>query len=403
MFMTATRKRDDYDAVVVGARCAGAATAMLLARRGLRVLAIDRAAEGSDTISTHALMRGGVMLLDRWGLLGRVRAAGSAPIHSASFHYGDGVERVEIRPQGTVDALYAPRRPVLDGILATAAREAGAETRFGTTLLGLLEDDHGRVRGVRIIGREGRQSEVTAGIVVGADGVRSTVAEEAGAVTLAGGKHAASVVFGYFRGMPNDGYHWHYRPGLTAGCIPTTGGQSCVFTGMPPHGFDRKAGAETIFQAALAKAAPDLAAAVREAEPVGALRIFGGIRGHLRQASGAGWALVGDAGYFKDPATAHGITDAFRDAELLARAVARGGDAALEDYQHLRDALSLPLFQVTDAIASFDWSLETLKPRLAALNEAMKTEVTVLSRIVAGDRPAAAAPTGDARVIAGAA
>jgi len=224
-------------------------------------------------------------------------------------------------------------------------------------------------------------AEADAGIVIGADGIRSKVAELAGADTPVAGKSATSVIFGYFPGLANEGYRFMYHPGLTAGVIPTNEGQSCVFLGFPPEKGGPRIDAEKRFRQGLANISPWLAEAISRTEPTGKLRLFGGVRGYLRQAHGPGWALVGDAGYFKDPATAHGITDAFRDAELLARAVAAGGERALEDYQHLRDALSLPLFGVTDAIASFDWTLDTLKPKLAALSEAMQTEGRVLQMV----------------------
>src|SRR3954447_8102767 len=103
-----------WDVVVVGARVAGAATAMLLARAGLRVLCVDRSRYGSDTLSTHALMRGGVIQLDRWGLLPALEAAGTPAVRRTVFHYGDESYGVSIRPSGGVDALFAPRRTVID-------------------------------------------------------------------------------------------------------------------------------------------------------------------------------------------------------------------------------------------------------------------------------------------------
>ncbi|MDX1390643.1 MAG: FAD-dependent monooxygenase, partial [Acidobacteriota bacterium] len=120
-----------YDAVVVGARVAGASTAMLLAQSGLKVLVVERGRYGSDTLSTLALMRGGVLQLARWGVLDAVREAGTPPIHATSFHYGDDVVEVAIKPRDGVDALYSPRRTVLDRLLADAAVEAGAEIRYG--------------------------------------------------------------------------------------------------------------------------------------------------------------------------------------------------------------------------------------------------------------------------------
>jgi menaquinone-9 beta-reductase len=154
-----------------------------------------------------------------------------------------------------------------------------------------------------------------------------------------------------------------------------------VFVSVP---VERRAeafagGAETAFRRVLARAAPGLAGELGKASTK--LRSFGGIRAHLRQPFGPGWALVGDAGYFKDPCTAHGITDAFRDAELLARAVCGGTRRAFEDYQGLRDALSLPLMQVTDAIAGCDWTLDEVAELHVALNRAMKTEVSVMGRL----------------------
>ena len=124
---TSTGTSQRYDAVVVGARCAGAATAMLLARHGLSVLLVDRDRHGADTLSTLALMRAGVLQLHRWGLLDRVRAAGTPPISSTSFIYGDETITVPIKPRDGVDALYAPRRTLLDALLADAASDAGAD------------------------------------------------------------------------------------------------------------------------------------------------------------------------------------------------------------------------------------------------------------------------------------
>src|SRR5215813_2402753 len=162
-------RNSHYDVVIAGARCAGAATAMLLARQGARVLVLDRSRYGTDTLSTHALMRGGVRQLHRWGLLPRVIAAGTPAVRSTTFHLPDGAWTIEIRPKHGVDALYAPRRTVLDAILVEAARSAGADVRFGTSVTGLRRDRTGRVTGVT--GRTGAaRLEVGADLVVGADG-----------------------------------------------------------------------------------------------------------------------------------------------------------------------------------------------------------------------------------------
>lgn len=372
--------RSHYDAVVVGARCAGAATAMLLARQGARVLVIDRSRRGDDTLSTHALMRGAVAQMRRWGLLPALAASGAQPVREVVFAYGERETGIGIKAEDGVDTLYAPRRRVLDGLLADAAEDGGAELLFGHALTGLVRDPQGRVRGATVAGPSG-PIEISADIVIGADGVRSTVAAEAGAPMYAEGKNSTAVIYGYFPGLRNRGYRWHFVPGATAGAIPTNDGEHCVFVSVPA---DRRAqafagGTEAGFRRVLSQAAPGLARDL--AGSFARLRPFGGVRGYLRQPFGPGWALVGDAGYFKDPCTAHGITDAFRDAELLARALSGGTRRALEDYQGLRDALSMPLMRVTDAIAGCDWTLDEVTGLHAQLNQAMKTEVAVMARL----------------------
>jgi flavin-dependent dehydrogenase len=373
--MPATQR---FDALIVGARCAGAATAMLLARRGLRVLAVDRGAYGADTLSTHALMRGGVLQLHRWGLLPRLAALGTPAVRSTLFQYAEELVEVAIRPADGVDALYAPRRTVLDSMLVDAAWGSGAEIRHGHTLVDLLRRADGRVSGAVLTDPAGRRVEVLADLVVGADGVGSTVARLVEAPVLRAGRHATAVIYGYWPGLERPAaYHWLYRKDASAGAIPTNGGLHCVFVAVPPARFrdalrhDIAAG----YHQVLAEVSPALADSVAASRPEGRLWALAGRRGFLRRPYGPGWALVGDAGYYKDPLTAHGITDALRDAELLAAAAVRGTEAAFSDYAATRDALSLPLFAATDAIASFDWDLEEVKRLHHALNKAMKPEV----------------------------
>jgi flavin-dependent dehydrogenase len=187
-----------YDVVVVGGRVAGASTALLLARAGARVAMLDRAAYGTDTLSTHGLMRAGVLQLSRWGLLDEVVAAGTPPIKRTMFHYADGESvQVSIRPSAGVDALYAPRRHLLDRILVDAAAEAGAHVRHETTVRALLRDDDGRVTGVRVLDRSGMTADLRAAITVGADGIRSTVADQAGAPFVRQGLSRSAVLYRY--------------------------------------------------------------------------------------------------------------------------------------------------------------------------------------------------------------
>ena len=146
----------DTDVVIVGARAAGASTAMLAARAGLSVVLLDRDRPDADTLSTHALMRGGVLQLARWNLLEQIVAADTPAIRHTTFHYTHDDVTLSIKPSAGVEALYAPRRTLLDPILVDAARAAGAVVRHNTTVVGLDRDDHGRVTGVEIRGPDGQ-------------------------------------------------------------------------------------------------------------------------------------------------------------------------------------------------------------------------------------------------------
>jgi len=373
--------RATYDVLVVGARCAGASTAMLLARWGLRVLLIERGDYGTDTISTHALMRSGVLQLRRWGLLRRIEQAGTPPIRATAFHYGHEVVEVAIAPSHGVAALYAPRRTLLDSALVDAAWDAGAEICFQHALIGLKRDAQGRVRGALIRDGAGELGEVEAELVVGADGLGSAVARLVGAPLVQEGSSASSVIYAHLSGLGALGYEWYFRPGASAGVIPTNAGRHCVFAAMPAARFRAGLRGPAAYRRILAEAAPELGEAIEAAGSEGPLQTFAGRRGFLRQAWGPGWALVGDAGYFRDPLTAHGISDALRDAELLARAIVEGSAPALERYAAIRDELSRPLLEASDAVASFDWDLEAVRRHHHALNTAMKREVEHLAAL----------------------
>ena len=370
------------DVIVVGARCAGAATAMLLARAGRRVLMIDRGRYGTDMLSTHALMRGAVTQLHRWQILPSIVAADTTPVRLATFFYGDEPVSFPIAPRDGIDALYAPRRYVLDRLLVDAASTAGADVVYGCQLKGLQRSETGRVTGAILEDEFGHVHRVTSRLVVGADGLRSTVARLAAAPTYRVGQHATATLYGHWSGLDVSGYEWYFLPGVGAGAIPTNAGDTCVFVTVPAADFSGLVSDQPgrAFSELLAKAAPGLAEQVgRVGES--RLRGFSGHPGFFRRASGPGWALVGDAGYFKDPLTAHGITDAFRDAELLASAIVAGSDDALVEYQEERDAASLELFEITDAIASFIWDLNGVRVMHEALAKAMSREVKRLAGV----------------------
>jgi 2-polyprenyl-6-methoxyphenol hydroxylase-like FAD-dependent oxidoreductase len=370
-----------YDVIIAGARAAGASTAMLLARQGLRVLVVDPGRRGSDTLSTHALMRGGVVQLHRWGLLDRLRAAGTPAIRKTTFQYDRDVVEVDIQERDGVDALYAPRRTLLDESLVTAAEEAGAEVVHGVSLDGLLWDAAGRVRGAYVSGRSRTEVRLEADLVIGADGRRSGVARLVGAEVLHLAPHATANVFGYWADPNADGYHWLWRQGRSAGVIPTNDGESCVFVGFTPEEFHagRQRGLDELYMEALTAAWPEMSERLLAVGAPPRLRAFAGAPGFLRQPHGPGWALVGDAGYFKDPITAHGITDALRDAELLARAAVRGTPEAFAEYAETRERLSSGLLAVTDRLASLEWSSDEARELHLTLSREMSAEAKYLA------------------------
>lgn len=379
-----------YDVVVVGGRVAGASTALLLARAGARVALLDRSRPGSDIVSTHGLMRAGVVQLSRWGLLDQITAAGTPPIRSTTFHYPDGrTVEVAIRPSPGVPALYAPRRYLLDWLLVDAAAQAGVEVITQTTVTTLTSDDTGRVSGVRAIGRGGRSVELSSAITVGADGIRSTVAHDVAAPIRREGRSCSAILYRYLSGLPADGYEWAYRDNAAAGVIPTNDGQTCVFVGTTPQRMQaaRRTDVEHAFTTMLRRAAPALLDRVAAAELAGPVHGWGGTPGYVRQSWGPGWALVGDASHYKDPITTHGMTDAVRDAELLAHAItetttAGGTDAiAFARYQETRDRLSSDLFAATEDVAGYNWTPDTIETLLRRVSAAMTDEVTHLQTL----------------------
>jgi flavin-dependent dehydrogenase len=373
-----------HDVIVVGARAAGAATAMLLARRGLRTLLLDRGQLTSDPMSTHALLRGGVLQLSRWGLLDEVIAAGTPPVRRSTFRYGDETAVVTVRPSSGVDALYAPRRTILDDLLVRAAADAGADTRYEVRVTDVVERGDAVV-GVRATEAEGRTVELLAPLVIGADGVGSTIARCVGAPALRVGQHLSAMTYGYWSDLETNGYEWTFRPNACSGIIPTNDGEACVFAAGSPGRIG--IGGVALIEDVIAEGAPDVAERLRVASPRSFARTWMGHRGYIRQSWGRGWALVGDAGCFTDPIGLHGLTDAFRDAELLARAVAEAFGSkssmrdALGDYQSTRDRLCDPLFGVVDRIASHEWDEAEIARLLSTLTSAMTDEVEAIAEL----------------------
>ena len=347
-----------HDVVVVGGRVAGAATAMLLARAGHDVVVLDKASLPSDTTSTHSIVRGGVVQLRRWGLLDDVLATGAPAVRQVLLRRydagaGDPVTLTVKRKAG-VDLVLAPRRYALDAVLAGAAARAGAQLLDRTTVTAAPRDEQGRVTGVVATGPGGETRVLHARLVVGADGLRSRMASRFGARTTASYAPSGTVLYSYVADVPWPAMEFHLGDGAFAGAFPTNGGEACVWLIRPTHlaGSLLTAGADRTdaWLAALDATVPDLARRVRAGRVTAPLRGTVGLPNHVRRATGPGWALVGDAGYHRDPITSHGITDAFRDAELVAHAYDAGELAA---YEQARDRAIADTFRLTRELGAF--------------------------------------------------
>jgi flavin-dependent dehydrogenase len=348
------------DVVVVGARCAGAATAMLLAAAGHDVVVVDRAVFPSDTLSTHAIARTGVVQLHRWGLLGAVVDSGAPPIREVRFHAETTVVRT-IKDRHGVDHLVAPRRQVLDRILQDAARASGATIRTGITVDG-VDRAAGRVQGVSGHDADGRPVRFGARIVIGADGLRSRVARCVRAPMIDVRRSSGATHYAYFSG-DWEPMEYYLGDGAFAGIFPTHDGQACIWVcSSDQWAIDRRRRHSTLeeaFDEMVADAAPCLAERLRHCTRMSGVRGMVRTPNHVRLPVGPGWALVGDAGYHRDAITGHGISDAFRDAELLAAAVdpvlrgAADERDALAAYHHGRDLMIRDIFEITCELSEF--------------------------------------------------
>ncbi len=381
-------RRSHHDVVVVGARCAGAATAMLLARAGHDVVMVDRTLPARDTNSTHALVRGGMVQLSRWGLLDDVVATGTPEIRTVSFHRDGEVVRRAVKARAGVDFLLAPRRYVLDDLLASAAVSAGAQLITGTTVTGVLRDSGGRVSGVIARDADGAARHISARLVVGADGVRSAMARHVGAETVQRQEPSGATFYTYVGGVPWDGFEFFDGERAYGGVFPTHDDEACVWLIRPVDELDSviSAGSDrlTAWVEALDGTFPDLARRVRAGRITAPLRGAVGLPNHVRRAAGPGWALVGDAGYHRDPISGHGITDAFRDAELLAEAAdamlrhVDDEDTAMARYASQRDDAIAEVFALTRALGAFPPLADALDIQ-ARLRTALDVEAQALA------------------------
>jgi flavin-dependent dehydrogenase len=363
-----------YDAIVVGARCAGAPTAMLLARMGARVLLVDRASFPSDTISGHAIKPAGVAYLQRWGLLEAVLATNCPPIYDVRLSLDGKQLPVPPPPPGSLPFI-APRRTLLDAVLVQASRAAGVDVHEQTSVNTVLRNGE-QVVGIEATSHTGRPLRALAPITIGADGKQSFIAHQVGA----GYEHYEPPVsiayYTYWTGVQSEGLSLHFAPGRLAGLIPTNDGRWLAFTQTrwsERHIY--RADPMANYLAGL-HAHPAIAESLAGATHDDSVRGMLDLPAFFRRSYGPGWALAGDAAHHKDPLIARGITDAFRDAALLARAVGAGlgGETdltpALARYQEQREALSWQVSTLNHRLAELPDDPDEIQARLLALFQA---------------------------------
>jgi flavin-dependent dehydrogenase len=256
-------------------------------------------------------------------------------------------------------------------MLVDAASEAGVEVRDGFTVDSVLIDD-GRVTGIRGHGRGGVAMTEHAEFVVGADGKSSRVAATVGAPAYNERPPAEVAYYAYWSGVPTNGFELFVRPRRVAAAIPTHDDQTLVLASWPHDELDSfRADVEGNVLATL-EAAPSLADRVRAGRRESRFHASGSLPGFFRRPYGPGWALVGDAGYTVDPSTAQGISDAFKDAARMARALddalsgRRLDDEALADAHRARDAEVTPMYELTSELATLEPPPPALQEILAA-------------------------------------
>jgi flavin-dependent dehydrogenase len=370
-----------YDAIIVGARCAGSPTAMLLARKGYRVLLLDKSTFPSDIMSTHFIHLAGVVRLKRWGLLQKLLDTGCPPIAKGTLHFGENSFSPPIPatlPKDVPPETLCPRRTVLDKLLVDAAVDSGAELREGFAVREVLTDN-GRVIGVRGGQRGSSDVQEEARIVIGADGLHSFVAKSVKPPEYDTIPSLSFAYYSYWSGVPLDGSHFYIFDdigGMLA--FPTHDGCICLAVGSVISGFHEfRKDIEGNFMK-IVDMDTELSARVRNGKREERFIGTADQPNYFRRPYGPGWALVGDAGYHRDFGTGLGITDAFRDAELLAEAIDEGfsGRRPLEDalggYEQRRNEFAKPLYDITTSLAAG----ENIEPTaFIAFGEAMARQM----------------------------
>jgi 2-polyprenyl-6-methoxyphenol hydroxylase-like FAD-dependent oxidoreductase len=361
-----------YDAIIVGARCAGSPLAMLLARKGYKVLLTDKASFPSDIISTHYIHQPGAARLKRWGLLDAVMSSNCPPIKGLLFDLGPFALEGSAPSVGGVLEALCPRRTVLDKILLDAAAAAGAEVRERFYVRDVIRDGD-RVAGIRAETATGHSLVEQARVVVGADGQRSVIARACGAAEYQVRPAASCNYYTYFSDVPCSACELYNRDRCLIGLFPTNDDLTLLVESFPIHDFHEQRGNLEAHYFRLLTQVPELSERVRGGRREARFAGTTDLPGFFRKSSGPGWALAGDAGYHKHPVTAQGISDAFRDADELAAAIDAGLSGAgpleesLADYARRRDESVMPMYELTCEMATLDPPSLEMQHRFAAM------------------------------------
>jgi 2-polyprenyl-6-methoxyphenol hydroxylase-like FAD-dependent oxidoreductase len=369
-----TTALDRYDAIIVGARCAGSPTAMLLARKGYRVLLVDKARFPSDTISTHVIWPHGAEIMDRWGLLVRLAATGCPPIAlNMTFDVGPFALKGGVTDANRGRGGFCPRRTVLDKLLVEAAVESGAELREAFTVDDLIWADD-QVVGIKGRTSNGGRVEERTRMVIGADGVHSFVAKAVGASEYDAIPPLATFYYSYYSGFEAEDIEQYVRDYQGAACFPTNDGLTAIVVVWPSAKFDEIRSDIEGSVRRVHQSTPSVAERLRHARREEKWVGTAGVANYFRKPYGRGWALVGDAGYDRDPLTAQGISDAFIDAENLADALHAGFSGQrplgepLAEYHASRDARVKPMYDFTCQLARLEPAPPPMQALFAALH-----------------------------------
>jgi 2-polyprenyl-6-methoxyphenol hydroxylase-like FAD-dependent oxidoreductase len=363
-----------HDVIIVGARCAGSPLAMLLARRGVRVLLVDRVSFPTDIPHGHFIHRHGPRRLRDWGLLDRV-ADRTPAITAMLFDAGDFPLIARNLVEDDLAWGYGPRRATFDKILVDAAADGGADVRQGFNVFEYLIEN-GTVVGIHGRTQSGLPVIERAPLIVGADGRNSGLARAVNAPMYNQVPALLCYYFSYWSDVTTEQFELYVRLSQRRVIFSfrTEDDLFAVFVGAPMDEFETfRRDVEGAFMKSL-DVVPEFSARIRAGRRVERFYGCGDLPNFYRKPSGSGWALIGDAGLHKDPYLALGICDGLRDVEFMADAIHEGlGGSrtlsdALADFERRRNHASAADYEENITAAQFT----PFPPQFFALRAAVR-------------------------------